>query len=68
MFVLWLGVYGEQSLTCSQYRGWDPEKAIQDYYKRIHDHEQHYQTVDETEWPSIRIMNVSPNGYLTISY
>ena len=41
-----------------QYRGWDPEKAIEDYYNRIRDHEKHYQPVEETLWPSIRIMNV----------
>lgn len=42
-----------------KYRGWDPEQAIADYYKRIRDHEKHYQPVEEENWPSIRIMNVS---------
>ncbi|CDO77087.1 hypothetical protein BN946_scf184473.g31 [Trametes cinnabarina] len=40
------------------YRGWDPEKAVADYYNRIKDHERHYQPVEETTWPFIRIMNV----------
>lgn len=42
-----------------QYRGWDPDKAVQDYYLRIRDHEKYYETVDETTWPFIRIINVS---------
>lgn len=42
-----------------QYRGWDPDKAVEDYYGRIRDHEKHYETVDETTWPFIRIINVS---------
>jgi hypothetical protein len=41
-----------------QYRGWDPDKAIEDYYKRIQDHEKHYEPVEEKTWPYIRIMNV----------
>lgn len=42
-----------------QYRGWDPDKAVEDYYLRIKDHEKHYETVEETTWPFIRIINVS---------
>jgi 6-phosphofructo-2-kinase / fructose-2,6-biphosphatase 4 len=42
-----------------QYRGWDPDKAVEDYYGRIRDHEKYYETVDETTWPFIRIINVS---------
>ena len=41
-----------------QYRGWDPEKAVLDYYNRIKDHEIHYEPVEETTWPFIRIINV----------
>ncbi|KAG6840516.1 hypothetical protein C0991_006276, partial [Blastosporella zonata] len=40
------------------YRGWDPDKAVEDYYKRIHDHEKYYETIDEKTWPYIRIINV----------
>lgn len=32
--------------------------AVQDYYSRIKDHEAHYEPVEETTWPFIRIMNV----------
>ncbi|KAL7277380.1 hypothetical protein ACG7TL_009242 [Trametes sanguinea] len=46
------------SPDASSYRGWDPEKAVADYYNRIKDHERHYQPVEETTWPFIRIMNV----------
>lgn len=41
-----------------QYRGWNPDKAVEDYYSRIHDHEKYYQPLEETTWPSIRIINV----------
>ncbi|KAH9998625.1 bifunctional 6-phosphofructo-2-kinase/fructose-2,6-bisphosphate 2-phosphatase [Russula vinacea] len=40
------------------YRGWDPNLAVQDYYSRIRDHEKHYETVDELDVASIRIINV----------
>lgn len=33
--------------------------AVQDYYRRIKDHEAHYEPVEETTWPFIRIINVS---------
>ena len=42
-----------------QYRGWNPDKAVEDYFVRINDHEKHYQPVEETTWPFIRIINVS---------
>ncbi|KAI0696836.1 bifunctional 6-phosphofructo-2-kinase/fructose-2,6-bisphosphate 2-phosphatase [Cytidiella melzeri] len=45
-------------ISSPDYRGWDSEQAIADYYRRIRDHEQHYQPVDEDKWPSIRIVNV----------
>ncbi|KAG6908938.1 hypothetical protein DXG01_002717 [Tephrocybe rancida] len=45
-------------ISSPDYRGWDPDKAVEDYYKRIHDHEKYYETIDEKIWPSIRIINV----------
>jgi hypothetical protein len=42
-----------------QYRGWNPEKAVEDYYNRIRDREKNYEPVEETDWPFIRIINVS---------
>ncbi|CAL1699282.1 unnamed protein product [Somion occarium] len=45
-------------ISSPDYRGWDPEKAVQDYYGRIRDHEAHYEPVEETDWPYIRIVNV----------
>lgn len=45
-------------LTLQQYRGWDPDKAVQDYYTRIRDHEEYYEPVEEKDWPFIRIINV----------
>ncbi|PPQ71767.1 hypothetical protein CVT24_006528 [Panaeolus cyanescens] len=41
-----------------QYRGWNPDKAVEDYYTRIRDHEKYYEPVEDTTWPFIRIMNV----------
>ncbi len=41
-----------------KYRGWDPDLAVEDYYNRIRGHEKHYETVDERDVPSIRIINV----------
>ncbi|PIL23541.1 hypothetical protein GSI_14854 [Ganoderma sinense ZZ0214-1] len=45
-------------ISSPDYRGWDPEKAVADYYSRIKDHERHYEPVEETTWPFIRIINV----------
>ncbi|KAI0000183.1 bifunctional 6-phosphofructo-2-kinase/fructose-2,6-bisphosphate 2-phosphatase [Russula compacta] len=45
-------------ISSPDYRGWDPNLAVQDYYSRIRDHEKHYETVDELDVPSIRINNV----------
>ncbi|KAI0642590.1 bifunctional 6-phosphofructo-2-kinase/fructose-2,6-bisphosphate 2-phosphatase [Trametes meyenii] len=45
-------------ISSPDYRGWDPEKAVEDYYNRIKDHEKHYEPVEETTWPFIRIINV----------
>lgn len=45
-------------ISSPDYRGWDPNLAVQDYYSRIRDHEKHYETVDELDVPSIRIINV----------
>ncbi|KAH9941581.1 bifunctional 6-phosphofructo-2-kinase/fructose-2,6-bisphosphate 2-phosphatase [Epithele typhae] len=45
----------------AMYRNWDPEKAVADYYSRIKDHERHYEPVEETTWPFIRIKNVGEN-------
>jgi hypothetical protein len=41
-----------------QYRGWDPDLAVEDYYKRVRDREKHYEPVEEKIWPFIRIINV----------
>jgi len=45
-------------ISSPDYRGWDPDKAVKDYYSRIRDHEKHYEPLEETTWPSIRIINV----------
>ncbi|KAF8813143.1 bifunctional 6-phosphofructo-2-kinase/fructose-2,6-bisphosphate 2-phosphatase [Phlegmacium glaucopus] len=45
-------------ISSPDYKGWDPDKAVKDYYQRIHGHEKHYETVEEMTWPFIRILNV----------
>ncbi|KAF7319032.1 6PF2K domain-containing protein [Mycena chlorophos] len=45
-------------ISSPDYRGWDPDKAVEDYYGRIRDHEKYYEPVEETTWPFIRIINV----------
>lgn len=45
-------------ISSPDYRGWDPEQAVADYYRRIKNNEALYEPVEETTWPYIRIMNV----------
>ncbi|KAG2357334.1 6-phosphofructo-2-kinase-domain-containing protein [Suillus spraguei] len=45
-------------ISSPDYRGWDPDRAVEDYYGRIRDREKSYETVEETTWPFIRIINV----------
>ncbi|KAG8980615.1 hypothetical protein FRB90_007590, partial [Tulasnella sp. 427] len=40
------------------YKGWQPEKAVQDYWQRIRTHEKHYEPLEELTWPYIKIINV----------
>ncbi|KAE9405021.1 bifunctional 6-phosphofructo-2-kinase/fructose-2,6-bisphosphate 2-phosphatase [Gymnopus androsaceus JB14] len=45
-------------ISSPDYRGWDPDQAVEDYYTRIRDHEEYYEPVEEKDWPYIRIINV----------
>ncbi|KAJ3761562.1 6-phosphofructo-2-kinase-domain-containing protein [Lentinula raphanica] len=45
-------------ISSPDYRDWDPDKAVEDYYNRIRDHEKYYEPVEEKDWPYIRIFNV----------
>ncbi|TFK46862.1 bifunctional 6-phosphofructo-2-kinase/fructose-2,6-bisphosphate 2-phosphatase [Heliocybe sulcata] len=45
-------------ISSPDYKGWDPDKAVEDYWSRIRDHEKYYEPVEETTWPFIRIINV----------
>ncbi|KAF8137338.1 bifunctional 6-phosphofructo-2-kinase fructose-2,6-bisphosphate 2-phosphatase [Boletus edulis] len=45
-------------ISSPDYRDWDPDKAVEDYYGRIRDSEMLYETITETNWPFIRIFNV----------
>ena len=46
-------------MDLSQYKNWDPDKAVEDYYTRIRDHEKYYEPIEDRTWPFIRILNVS---------
>ncbi|KAH9039219.1 bifunctional 6-phosphofructo-2-kinase/fructose-2,6-bisphosphate 2-phosphatase [Lactarius hengduanensis] len=45
-------------ISSPDYRSWNPDLAVQDYYNRIKGHGKDYETVDELDVPSIRIINV----------
>ncbi|KAJ8516267.1 hypothetical protein ONZ45_g6405 [Pleurotus djamor] len=45
-------------ISSPDYRGWDPDQAVKDYFNRIRDHEKYYEPVEELSWPFIRIINV----------
>ncbi|WVR08520.1 hypothetical protein IAU60_005575 [Kwoniella sp. DSM 27419] len=45
-------------LSSPDYAGWDADKALADYWSRIRDQEQVYDTVTEDEGPFIKVMNV----------
>ncbi|PVF96860.1 6PF2K-domain-containing protein [Serendipita vermifera] len=45
-------------ISSPDYANWDQDKAVEDYMRRIADHERHYEPVEETEVPWIRLVNV----------
>ncbi|CAA7269977.1 unnamed protein product [Cyclocybe aegerita] len=45
-------------ISSPDYKNWDPDKAVEDYYMRIRDHEKYYETLEDTTWPFIKIINV----------
>ncbi|KAG8891647.1 hypothetical protein FRB99_003436, partial [Tulasnella sp. 403] len=45
-------------ISSPDYKGWPPEKAVEDYWSRIKTHEKHYQPLEELTWPYIKIINV----------
>ncbi|KAJ3568262.1 hypothetical protein NP233_g5828 [Leucocoprinus birnbaumii] len=53
-------------ISSPDYKGWDPDKAVKDYYGRIADRERAYQPVEELTWPSIRILNVGEKILLNV--
>ncbi|KAF8966618.1 6-phosphofructo-2-kinase-domain-containing protein [Flammula alnicola] len=45
-------------ISSPDYKNWDPDKAVEDYYTRIRGHEKYYETLEERTWPYIKIINV----------
>ncbi|KAF5386441.1 hypothetical protein D9757_005843 [Collybiopsis confluens] len=54
-------------ISSPDYRGWNPDDAVEDYYTRIQDHEKYYETVEEKDWPYIRILNVGEKIMVNVS-
>ena len=42
----------------TQYQGWDADQALADYWSRIRDQQNVYETVTAEEGPFIKVMNV----------
>jgi hypothetical protein len=49
-----------------QYKGWNPDRAVEDYYDRIKTREKLYEPVEELTWPYIRIINVGEKILLNV--
>lgn len=45
-------------ISSPDYISWNPDKAVEDYMKRIAEHEKHYEPVEEMDIPWIRLVNV----------
>ncbi|PWN47122.1 bifunctional 6-phosphofructo-2-kinase/fructose-2,6-bisphosphate 2-phosphatase [Violaceomyces palustris] len=45
-------------LSSPDYVGWDPEKAVQDFYSRISGHEKFYEPIENPSFPYIKLINV----------
>lgn len=45
-------------ISSPDYATWNPDQAVEDYMKRIAGHELHYEPVEETDIPTIRLFNV----------
>jgi 6-phosphofructo-2-kinase / fructose-2,6-biphosphatase 4 len=45
-------------ISSPDYATWNPDQAVEDYMRRIAEHELHYQPVEETDIPTIRLFNV----------
>ncbi|PWZ01068.1 bifunctional 6-phosphofructo-2-kinase/fructose-2,6-bisphosphate 2-phosphatase [Testicularia cyperi] len=45
-------------LTSPDYNEWDPEQAVQNYYKRIAGHEKTYEPIENPSFPYIKLINV----------
>lgn len=45
-------------LSSPDYVNWDPEQAVQNYYKRIAGHEKTYEPIENPSFPYIKLINV----------
>lgn len=45
-------------ISSPDYVGWDQEKAVQDFYVRIRNHEREYETIENPSFPYIKVINV----------
>ncbi|MCO5596132.1 hypothetical protein L7F22_050192 [Adiantum nelumboides] len=45
-------------ISSPDYRSWNSEKAIEDFKKRIKNHEAHYEPIEQPSFPYIKVVNV----------
>lgn len=45
-------------ISSPDYVNWDPEQAVQDFYKRIEGHEKYYEPIENPSFPYIKVINV----------
>ncbi|KAH8921934.1 bifunctional 6-phosphofructo-2-kinase/fructose-2,6-bisphosphate 2-phosphatase [Atractiella rhizophila] len=45
-------------ISSPDYKGWDPEKAVADYWKRIQRHAELYEPIENPTFPYVKIVNV----------
>ncbi|KEI40350.1 uncharacterized protein L969DRAFT_621012 [Mixia osmundae IAM 14324] len=45
-------------LSSPDYRGWNPDAAVRDYWRRIADHEKKFETIEQPSFPYVKVINV----------
>lgn len=45
-------------LASPDYKGWDPEEAVKDYWSRIRNQEQTYQAIENPSFPYVKVIDI----------
>jgi 6-phosphofructo-2-kinase/fructose-2,6-biphosphatase 4 len=48
---------GAVKLSSPDYKGWEADRAVADYWKRIRDHEKTYESIQNPTFPFIKVMD-----------